>query len=99
MPAGLQFFDLNGNVILDTTSRIPKWIGQIETNGYNGSRTIDIPSGSTPTYLVVQISPIGSNEPDPLEVTMTATNITWSYGVFSSDTTQYLKATIYWGYC
>lgn len=98
MPAGLQFFDPSGNVVIDTTSRIPKWTGQITTNGYNGTRTIDIPSGSTPTSLVVQVSPAGAVEPQPLEVTMTNTTVTWSYGVFSSDAVQYLNATIYWGY-
>lgn len=41
MAQGLQVFDANGNIILDVTDRITKYLGSIRIAGTDGSVTVD----------------------------------------------------------
>lgn len=53
MPAGLQVWDAQGNLILDTTTRMVRINGRVQTvNGQAGSLQIDLSQGS-PWYQVV----------------------------------------------
>lgn len=61
MPIGLQTFDTSGNLIVDLTSRLGRYIGHIDVvAGESGSRAVSIPQGTT---FYFQIIPLGNLTP------------------------------------
>lgn len=44
MPAGLQIWDANGNLMLDTTDRLTKVLGTVTTTTSDGSVAVSVPT-------------------------------------------------------
>lgn len=56
MPQGLQVFDENGNIIVDITSRLCKYIGKFDTSFSDGSLVDEQLNGAELWYIVLRLS-------------------------------------------
>lgn len=78
MATGLQVFDGQGNVILDTTTRMGVLLGQVNTGKSNGSVTNSAFSRGTPFYVATSTengatSVIGPN------ITISGNTLSWQF--------------------
>lgn len=73
MAAGLQCWDENGNLLLDTTSRVGRLIAKINTGGANGSYTV-----SAEPYGTLQCVP-ATNVAFPPNITVSGLTVSWSF--------------------
>lgn len=93
MPSGLQVWDENGNITLDVTDRVARFIGQIDVP-VNQSGSIYVPEfaqpGVTPFFVVTT-----DQEGDSAYVYTTGYNLAWNYEAALSAT--YVACTIYYG--
>lgn len=59
MTTGLQTFDEQGNLVIDLTSRLVRYMGYLDvTNSAAGSKAISIPAGTTFFYFIVPLENI-----------------------------------------
>lgn len=56
MPAGLQVWNSAGTLVLDTTSRLATYVGQVNTGTSNGSIVTDTTKG-TPWAYSIPVNP------------------------------------------
>lgn len=100
---GLQTFDTSGNLIIDTTTRLTKFLGKVTvSNGADGSLSISIPTNAEPFAFVI---PRGAPwvTRNMTEITITRSLLTWKYYKNSVPTAQQSSYTtitcdIYYGY-
>lgn len=77
MPVGLRIRDRAGNVVVDVTSKLPRIVGFVDTNGQAGSITVDELSKGTGYAVVSPISgTAGRGSPN---VQINGSTISWSY--------------------
>lgn len=91
MPQGLQVFDENGNVVVDITDRLIKYLGVVEINGTNGSLTNDELSEGDLWYYPLNIknpppTPSIHTEYHAPIITKSGKNISWDYGSYQANT-------------
>ncbi|MFR1863179.1 MAG: hypothetical protein ACLTJQ_07100 [Dialister invisus] len=90
MPQGLQVFDENGNIVVDVTNRLIKYLGVVEINGTDGSLTnVELSEGDLWYY------PLNIKMPPPTPsihteyhmptITKNSKSISWDYGSHPSD--------------
>jgi hypothetical protein len=78
VPQGLQIWDATSNLILDTTSRIPKLLGSTTVSTNGNLNNSDFSTG-TPYALVLPITEgVGEIHTLP-EVTFSGNTMTWTY--------------------
>jgi hypothetical protein len=96
MPAGLQVWDAAGNLVVDITTRLSRFLGSVNSGTSGGSISVPDLAQGTPFYFVIISGgavPVGSFGP---EVTFSGTNNTTMSWSFASGRTP-LAATIYYG--
>jgi biopolymer transport protein ExbD len=90
MPQGLQVFDENGNVVVNVTDRLVKYLGVVQINGTNGSITNDELSDGDLWYYPLNIktpppTPSIHTEYHMPTITKNGKNILWDYGSYPAD--------------
>lgn len=98
MPAGLQVWDIQGNLILDTNDNLGRFLGFYdEATLADGSISISIPSGYTPIFMAI---PLGQVKPyqSCADVKITNTSITWKYLGNSNKNHKKVPTRILYGY-
>lgn len=76
MPAGLQIWDENGNVMLDTENRVTRVLGSFESGTSDGSLTSEGFSQGTPWH--VRLTPdLGLTPP---KITVSGNTLSWTFG-------------------
>ncbi|MDF4024142.1 hypothetical protein P3W24_04045 [Luteibacter sp. PPL201] len=77
MAVGVRIKDRNGNIVVDFTSKLPRIIGYIDTNGSAGS--INVPELALGNAYWV-VSPIsGTSGRGSPNVSISGTTLSWSY--------------------
>lgn len=78
MPAGLECYDDEGNVLVSITDRITKVLGTINTNVSNGSLTVPEFSQGRPWFRAAALTQGIANE-TAATVTRSGNTLTWFY--------------------
>lgn len=81
MPAGLQVFDENGVLVVDTNDFLGRIVGSVSTNFNDGSIAADLSTG-TPfafPYLLVTGQVVTSGSGLAPEVTTTSSSVSWEF--------------------
>lgn len=94
MTLGLRIRDSNGNITLDITDRITRYLGTVNTNGTNGSINDARFATGQGWYHVILPALVNSNMVLPV-VTVGATGISWAYSPNARQTS--LPVTIVYG--
>lgn len=81
MPVGLQTFDRNGNLIIDLTTRMARFLGRVSGVQSNGSQLDDQLTTGTPFAMVLPMSlePSEKRTFTVPAVTFSGNTMTWSY--------------------
>lgn len=77
MAVGIRIRDRNGNVVVDVTSKLPRIVGHVDTNGVAGSITIPELSLGTGYAIVSPISGTAGRGAPIVQVN--GNTISWSY--------------------
>lgn len=90
MPQGLQVWNADGSLQIDTNTNLGRFLGTVETGGVNGS--LDVPgfAQGTPWFLVMLLGVASYNTFVP-QVTIAGNTISWNY------TSGNFNALIYFG--
>lgn len=93
MPAGLQVWDAAGNLVVDITTRLSRFLGSVNSGTSAGSISVPDLVQGTPFYFVIISGgavPVGSFGP---EVTFSGTTMSWTFAPGRTP----LAATIFYG--
>lgn len=93
MPAGLQVFDAQGNIVLDATHRIGKIIVSINTGTTNSSIVVpDLANAGQPfTYTTVDADYFAEWYAYP-DIKITGTTVSWTFVDYTIPVTPYTQA-------
>lgn len=104
MPGGLQVFDSSGNLVVDITSRLVRFVGSVRVNGGNAS----VPDSRLATgALIYAFQPdfiwgfqnMDISRPifSPPCGTMGATVISWNYSGAATSQNEHITGTLFYG--
>lgn len=79
MPAGIEAFDAQGNVLISYTARINPQLGSIWTGGVGGSLNVPELATGTPWIATAPSAQIGVLNQLTCAVSVVGTTIVWSY--------------------
>ena len=77
MAVGVRIRDRFGNVVVDITSKLPRIVGYVDTNGGAGSVTVPELALGTGYFIVSPIS--GTQGRGTPSVQINGTTISWTY--------------------
>lgn len=77
MAVGLRIRDRSGNVVVDVTSKLPRIVGFVDTNGQAGNITVAELSKGTPYAVVSPISGTAGRGSPSIQIS--GNTISWSY--------------------
>jgi hypothetical protein len=85
MLQGLQCFDDNGNIILDVTDSLTRYLGAIHTNGTNGSiYNAELLSGRLWYEVISDSCYQFSSKPSSIGITLVNGTLSWAYEISSN---------------
>ena len=96
MPAGLQVFDASGAIVLDTTMRVARLLGQIITPvgvTSGASSDPDLATG-TPFYFA---QPLGATSTAPVGVSFSGNTLNWTINPGGNPSASYPQCLILYG--
>lgn len=98
MTVGLQTFDESGNIVIDLTSRLCRFIDYFDTTASTtGSKTVSIPANTRLFFISV---PLGTVRPYQYsaDVKVSGSVITWDYISRTNKMFKGVNTRIYYGY-
>lgn len=95
MPQGLQCWDASGNMTLDITDRLTRYLGEVYTGTTDGSITDVNLSTGTPWFVMRDTSNFESFNEAPCTLSISGNTISWTFGSTGARTNKKIIYGVY----